>query len=1292
MTRKIRFSPFVVAGVFAGTVLLAATNDARAADVPFVAQPPITTAADGAHSVFSADVDGDGDLDALSASEYNGAIAWHENTAGDGAAWTAHTVATGPPGVSEVSVFAADLDGDGDLDALTASGFNGVVWHENTAGDGSAWTPRTISTAPGASSVFAADLDGDGDMDVLCGSVSAPGVGWYENTAGNGSAWATHTITTAVAVVRSVSATDVDGDGDMDVLAVSFYTNTVAWYENTAGNGSAWTTHTIYTLANRPRSVFAADVDGDGDMDALSVSYYDSTVAWYENTAGNGSAWTTHIISTAASAAFSVFAADLDGDGDTDALSASGGDDKVAWYENTAGNGSAWTAHTISTAANGARSVFAADVDGDGDADVLSASFFDDKVAWYRNETIHSSACFAAESPVTSSLGGGASLFGADVDADGDADVLSASSTGAVWHENAAGDGSAWTTHAIATLPDGAFAVSAADVDGDGDLDALATLATSASMVWYENAAGDGSAWTLHGIGQLGGYILSLSAADIDGDGDLDALVGRHLFMPYNDVGWWENTAGDGTAWTGHLIAGGVPLPYSTIAADMDRDGDLDVLYLSRGTGMLAWSENTAGNGSAWTDHYITFQAYGISSASAADVDGDGDLDALATSDVDDWLVWYENTAGDGSAWTTHTITFAADGAKSVFAADLDEDGDVDVIVAERDAGAVAWYENAAGNGTAWTTHAISSVAAGVVPIFAADVDGDGRGDVLSASATNAVAWHPNRGGQFSLTTADMAPPMAPDSALVPMLRIEAAHLGRAGDHDLELASLGLLFEQAPGVPLSTAQANALIESLRVYLDTNVNGAFDPASDTLVTSLPTLALTAGVQTVTFADGDPNTQVAAGTPRAFFVVVELTADASQQSPNQLRVTHLGLGPSASTAEDRDFDLPLRPACPSDATSGLFHAGQALFAVTATKTVAGAFHEGGAVSYAVTVTNVGTNPQPDTPADELADTVPSSLTVAGADDGGNPGTVSVAGNTVRWNGLLPAASFVTVTIQATINPGTAGTVISNQGTITYDSDGNGTGDATHPTDDPALPGAADPTSFTPVVGLKGDLVHGSDRVLDLAASRVAAVDLFGFRQEPRSSYEVVVDGTTGDIGSGGSGPALDLVAADGVSVVASSTAAGAGPSRSLGFENAAAGAVVDQSVRVQSQGCTTDCTAEDRYRLRAWDTTLSGGRFNNSATQVTLLVLQNTTGATVTGNVWLSDSAGALAGSVPFTIAARGSLALNTSTVAPGVGGTLTVSHVAPHGALVGKTVAVEPATGFTFDTPLLPRPR
>ena len=239
--------------------------------------------------------------------------------------------------------------------------------------------PQQVITqaADRAASVFATDVDGDGDTDALSASATDDTVAWYENTNGDGSSWTVRTITTVADGAFSVFASDLDGDGDIDALSASTVDDTIAWYENSSadGDGTSWTTRTITTAADGAFTVFAADVDGDGDVDALSASFFDNTIAWYENTNqnGDGTSWTTRTITTSADGALSVFAADVDGDGDVDALSASDLDDTIAWYENADGNGTSWIAHSITTEADRARSVFASDVDGDGDIDVLSA-------------------------------------------------------------------------------------------------------------------------------------------------------------------------------------------------------------------------------------------------------------------------------------------------------------------------------------------------------------------------------------------------------------------------------------------------------------------------------------------------------------------------------------------------------------------------------------------------------------------------------------------------------------------------------------------------------------------------------------------------------------------------------------------------------------------------------------------------------------------------------------------------------------------------------------------------------
>jgi hypothetical protein len=215
---------------------------------------------------------------------------------------------------------------------------------------------------------------------------------------------------------------------------------------------------------------------------------------------------------------------------------------------------------------------------------------------------------------------------------------------------------------------------------------------------------------------------------------------------------------------------------------------------------------------------------------------------------------------------------------------------------------------------------------------------------------------------------------------------------------------------------------------------------------------------------------------------------------------------------------------------------------------------------------------------------------------------------------------------------------------------------------------------------------ELTHGWSARREVDAQ---GVDYYRLGQAPRSSYEVVAEGLSGDLVPF----ALERLAADNQTVLQSATPDGAGASFSLRFENASGLPVVNQHLRA-SGACVPACAGGDAYRMRAWETTLRAPRFNNSATQVTILLLENTRAEAVAGNVWLWSPAGTLLGSRSFALGPRRTLALNTTTIpgAAGQSGSVTVSHDGRYGALAGKAVAVEPATGFTFDSILAPRPR
>jgi len=333
-------------------------------------------------------------------------------------------------------------------------------------------------------------------------------------------------------------------------------------------------------------------------------------------------------------------------------------------------------------------------------------------------------------------------------------------------------------------------------------------------------------------------------------------------------------------------------------------------------------------------------------------------------------------------------------------------------------------------------------------------------------------------------------------------------------------------------------------------------------------------------------------------------------------------------------------------------------------------------GAPLLYTIQVTNLGPSASSGM---TVTDTLPAQVTFVSSSPG-SPACTLASGTVTCALGALAPATAQTVTIQVAVNTGVLGP-ISNTATVA----GNET--------DPVAGNDSDTEPTQVIAPAEGELVHGTTLLANLeSVGGVPDEDLFRIRQQAHASYEIVVDATSGDIGAG-QGPSLDRLASDAATVLQSSVAAGAGGSRSLRWINTTGGIVDGEYIRVRSQGCTTTCDAVDVYRIRAFDTTYSAPRFNNSATQVTVVIVQNTGAEPLAGRIAFWASSGTLLLEQPFTLAARAVFSLNTASLPAlqGQGGTMTLSHDGPYGSLAGKAVAVEPATGFTFDTALAPRP-
>ena len=339
----------------------------------------------------------------------------------------------------------------------------------------------------GARAVFTADLDGDGDLDVLSASRFDDKVSWFENIDGLGDFGEEHIIDASLNFSSWVFAIDLDNDGDNDVLSLSGFDDIIVWYENLDGLGNFGNQQIISNSVDGAITVFAIDIDGDGDNDVLSSSSDDNKIAWYKND-GLGIFGSQLIITTNALAARQVIAGDIDGDGDVDVVYAAAAADKIIWHENTDGLGNFGGEQIVSTNVNGVISVFTEDLDGDGDMDIVSASF-SGGIDWHEN--IDGLGTFGAKQIISLNVDSPRSVYAADLDNDGDIDVLSAShgDDKIAWYENTNGLGSFGSQQIISAFPviDAGTSVIASDIDNDGDMDVLSASLIDAKIAWYEN-------------------------------------------------------------------------------------------------------------------------------------------------------------------------------------------------------------------------------------------------------------------------------------------------------------------------------------------------------------------------------------------------------------------------------------------------------------------------------------------------------------------------------------------------------------------------------------------------------------------------------------------------------------------------------------------------------------------------------------------------------------------------------------------------------------------------------------
>ncbi len=340
----------------------------------------------------------------------------------------------------------------------------------------------------GISTICIADIDGDGLKDLVCGSeTTGPndisiGIWWMRNNGDD--TWTRYEIDANFLNVMSLEVIDINGDGNVDVLASGWNAHQIAYWTSDGNQQPEWTKHIVKQEFYNAHDAHAIDINNDGRIDIIGCAAYEGKItAWYQQE--NGS-FTEENFESGFNGVRAVSAADYNNDGQIDITAVAANKQQLAIFYNNTKAKTGWTKEVLSFTLNGAHEVISFDFDNDGDTDLLTSAYTSNKIDIWLNNGADPVAW--TKLPVGTHTGVNLALP-ADFDNDGDIDIVATgkypTSKLSIWTNK--GDNT-FDEEILNNQLAGFWAIALCDWDSDGDLDFFAGASVSNTINLYENS------------------------------------------------------------------------------------------------------------------------------------------------------------------------------------------------------------------------------------------------------------------------------------------------------------------------------------------------------------------------------------------------------------------------------------------------------------------------------------------------------------------------------------------------------------------------------------------------------------------------------------------------------------------------------------------------------------------------------------------------------------------------------------------------------------------------------------